>query len=185
MQYVPSPSPGGLRLISDDAGVRTLTGFQFTTTTTRASTISGMDLGPHTGSPAQVFTDSIGDELFTVTRSGAAAPYTYTVTTSRNTGFEEADTITQLEFRSGGMAFEPTGEMFNRSMSPFTFTSNSDTFTLRAGPAATYLDVVRQPAITVASTPSMFNYNSNEITVTEDSVTGGFTSGARSGSALV
>ena len=37
--YVPSPSPGGLRLISDDAGVRTLSGFEFTTTTTRASTI--------------------------------------------------------------------------------------------------------------------------------------------------
>ena len=113
-------------------------------------------LGPHTGSPAQVFTDSVGDELFTVTRSDngmtADPRYTYTVTTSRNTGFTEADTITQLEFRSGGMAFEPTGEIFNSAASPFTFNSNSDTFTLRAGPAATYLDVVRQPAITVAST---------------------------------
>ena len=72
--YVSSPSPGSLRLISDDAGVRTLSGFEFTTTTTRASTISGMSLGPHTGSPPQVFTDSVGDELFTVTRSDNGMP---------------------------------------------------------------------------------------------------------------
>ena len=185
--YVPSPSPGSLRLISDDAGQRNLTGFQFATNTTRSATISGSDLGPHSGLTT-VINDNLDIELFTVTRTDngmtADPRYTYTVTTSRDTGFSASDEIIQLQFRSGGMAYNPTDEIFNRTVSPFTFTSNSDSFTIRAGPAATYV-ALQEETFTASGTGAGAMYNSNMVSVTETPVSGGFNTGDRTGSLTV
>ena len=166
-------TPSSLMLESNIPGRRTFNNFEFSTFTARAASLSGADLGPHNANRT-VISDNLGIELFTVTRAdaGAGAPedsrYTYTVSTARNTLFPDSDTIRQLEFRSDGNAFNPTDEIFSRDVSPFTFSSDSPMWSLRAGPAATYIPVNRE-----TFTASGTQHNGNGVTVTESTVVGG------------
>ena len=87
--------------------------------------------GVRTGT--QTIFDNNNIALFTVTVTGTG-PYNYVVTTTRNTGFFDSDTIRHLEIRSGGQSFlAPTIE-FNRDSDPFTFTSTSNQWTVVEAP---------------------------------------------------
>ena len=82
----------------------------------------------------QIIRDNNNLELFTVTVTGTEAPYTYVVSTSRNTGFYDSDTIRHLEIRSGGVSYNAPAIEFNRSSEAFTFTSSSNIWTVVEAP---------------------------------------------------
>ena len=167
-------SNNGLTLTSMIPGMRTVNAFQFTTFTATGAPLSGADLGPHSNMVTTI-TDNLGEELFTVTRTdlgaGADPRYQYVVSTSRDTGFADSDIVRQVQFRSGNQIFSPPDEIISPTENNgFTFSSNSDSWTVRAGPAATYIPVTRS---TFGASGN--SYNANDVTVTEVQTTGGIT----------
>ena len=144
--WTASRNGNNLQIVSDTSGARPLgTGQQnnnpvsFTTFTTQAETIT--NVGPFTDL-VRTFNDTLGDELFTVTRSGEG-PYSYAVTTARDTGFPASDDITQLAFISDGDTFSAP-DPFNIASGTFTFNSASDSYTLRSTPPANFVNLIRQ-----------------------------------------
>ena len=98
---------------------------------TYAAAPTTITTGVRTGT--QTIFDNNNVALFTVTVTGTG-PYNYVVTTTRDTGFFDSDTIRHLEIRSGGQSFlAPTIE-FNRDSDPFTFTSTSNQWTVVEAP---------------------------------------------------
>ena len=128
-----------INLLSDFAGVRELRALDITTFSAMVEEVT--DTGPFT-TASRVFTDTFGDELFTVTRSGSSAPFTYSVTTARNTGFSDSDSITQLAFVSGGQTFVAP-DPFSRT-TPYTFQSTSNSYAVRSQPPANFVNLIRE-----------------------------------------
>ena len=149
-----------INLRSDFAGMRELRGLSITTFTAMVEPIT--DTGPFT-EVERMFTDTFGDELFTVLRLGEG-PYTYSVSTNRNTGFAEADGITQLAFITDGNTFSAP-DPFNRDSGVFEFPSMSGSYELRSMPPANFVNLVRE----TDRIPDSGVINSS--TVTEDGVT--------------
>ena len=164
-----------LRLTSTLPGARPLGNGQalnnpvsFTTYTSQAERVT--DTGPFTDA-TRTFNDTLGDELFTVTRTGSAAPYLYEVTTERDTGFAASDDISQLAFITDGNTFSAP-DPFNRSTAPFAFTSDSTSYSIRSTPPANFVNLVTD---TTSFSATSGGGSSENITVTEISTTGGFT----------
>ena len=177
--WTASNNSGNLRLTSDIPGARFLGSGQalnnivsFTTYTSQAEIIT--DTGPFTDE-TRVFSDTLGDELFTVTRTGLG-PYSYSVTTARDTGFTESDDITQLAFISDGNTFSAP-DPFNASESPFIFNSDSDSYEIRSTPPANFINLIRQTDNIPNSGEGTFDPAVTEDGVTIDRATteGGFT----------
>ena len=125
------------------------------------------DLGPHSNF---TYLDNLGDELFSVSQTdNGDGTYTYEVTTNRNTGFTASDTIRDVQFRSGGLAYDPPDNIINIINSGYSFTSSSNTWTLRAAPAANYVQLDTE-TLSISGN----SYNSNNIIVSENSITGGY-----------
>ena len=116
----------------------------FNTMTPTFETFSGrptvITTGTRTGS--QIIMDNNMMELFTVNVAGTG-PYTYTVTTSRNTGFYDSDTIRHLEIRSAGNSYNAPSIEFNRDSEAFTFTSTSNMWSVVESPESPVPTYVR------------------------------------------
>ena len=177
--WTASNNAGNLRLTSDIPGARFLGSGQalnnmvsFTTYTSQAEIIA--DTGPFTDE-TRVFSDTLGDELFTVTRTGSG-PYSYSVTTERDTGFTESDDITQLAFISDGNTFSAP-DPFNASESPFIFNSDSDSYEIRSTPPANFINLIRQTDNIPNSGEGTFDPAVTEdgVTIDRATVEGGFT----------
>ena len=169
-----------LRLTSTLPGIRSLGNGQvnnnpvsFTIFTNQATPVT--DTGPFTDE-TRVFNDSFGDELFTVTRTGAAAPFVYAVTTARSTGFPASDDITQLAFISDGNTFSAP-DPFNSTQSPFTFNSDSNSYAIRSIPPANFINLIRQTDSVPNSGEGTFATPVTEdgVTIARSTLTGGFT----------
>ena len=160
-----------INLLSDFAGMRELRGLEITTFTSTVNNIT--DTGPFTDE-TRVFTDSLGDELFTVTRSGEMGNYTYAVTTGRDTGFPDSDSITQLAFETDGNTFVAP-DPFNRNSEAFTFSSTSGSYEIRSTPPANFVNLVRETdRIPDSGSISSATTTEDGVTVTRAEIEGGF-----------
>ena len=163
-----------INLLSDFAGMRELRALEIVTFTSTVNEIT--DVGPFTGTDAEsrVFRDSLGDELFTVTRSGEAGDYSFSVFTQRDTGFDDSDGITQLAFETDGETFVAP-DPFNSASGTFTFASASGSYAIRTQPPANFVNLIRQPdRIPDTGVIDAATTTEDLVTITRAEVEGGF-----------
>lgn len=167
-----------INLRSTLAGMRELRGLSITTFTSTVEEIT--DVGPFDfgQSAMRTFTDSFGDELFTVTRLGDTAPYTFNVVTSRDTGFTDSDSITQLAFITDGNTFAAP-DPFNSGSGGFTFQSTSGEFGLRAIPPANFVNLVEETDRIPDNGLISDTTTEDGVTIERRSVEGGYTRESR------
>ena len=159
-----------INLRSDYAGMRELRGLNITTFTAMVEPIT--DTGPFTDTNRE-FTDTFGDELFTVSRTGDG-PYVFNVITNRDTAFSEADDITQLAFITDGNTFTAP-DPFNRDSGAFTFPSTSGSYELRSLPPANFVNLVRETDRIPDSGVITGTTTEDGVLITRNEVQGGYT----------